>query len=272
MSLIYFFKSESELIMGFNSKIQWTTHTYNPWWGCTKVSDGCKNCYAESFAVRYGHDIWGIGKQRRLLSENHWKEPLKWNNIAKEQNERHRVFCASMADVFEENAPQGEVKKLWGVIKQTSNLDWLLLTKRPHRILDNLPDDWGNGYKNVWLGTSVEDERVVERINHLVSVPAAIHFLSLEPLLGPLPNLPLKNIDWVIVGGESGAGSRPMKLDWVLDIHQQCLAANTAFFLKQTGNVLAKQMKLTDKKGGNIEEWPEEFQLRSYPLKKMVIL
>lgn len=223
--------------MGFNSKIEWTTHTFNPWWGCTKVSDGCKFCYAELLSNRYGHDVWGAGKQRRRLSDKHWQEPLKWNARAAAEGIRYRVFCASMADVFEENAPAGEVDRLWQVIRQTPSLDWQLLTKRPERIAVNLPADWGLGYRNVWLGTSVEDEKVISRIGHLVEVPAVVHFLSLEPLIGPLHDLPLEKIQWVIVGGESGPRARPIDEEWVLDIRRQCHAAAVPFFFKQWGGV-----------------------------------
>ncbi len=234
------------------TKIEWTAtldadgvmhpgYTFNPWWGCTKVSDGCKNCYAETLAKRYGFDVWGLNTPRRLMSDNHWQQPIKWDAEGQRLGIRYRVFCASMADVFEENAPESESERLWKLIRNTPNLDWQLLTKRPHRIADNLPGDWGNGYSNVWLGTSVEDERVVERIGHLVSVPAVIHFLSLEPLIGPLPNLPLSDIDWVIVGGESGAGARPMDEAWVLDIRRQCRSSRVSFFFKQWGGVNKKK-------------------------------
>jgi protein gp37 len=227
--------------MGFNSKIEWTTHTFNPWWGCTKVSDGCKFCYAELLSTRYGHDVWGVGKQRRLLSENHWREPLKWNTWAERDGNRSRVFCASMADVFEEGAPAGELDRLWHLIRQTPMLDWQILTKRPERIRENLPSDWANGYTNVWLGTSVEDHRVIDRIEHLINVPAMVHFLSVEPLIGPLPNLPLRDIEWVIVGGESGPGARALEEEWVLEIRDQCVSSHVAFFFKQWGGVRKQQ-------------------------------
>jgi protein gp37 len=221
--------------MGMNSKIEWTTHTFNPWWGCTKVSDGCRFCYAEALSIRYGHWVWGPGAQRRLMSDHHWKEPLKWDAQASRQGLRSRVFCASMADVFDEEAPAGQLSRLWGLIRQTTSLDWQLLTKRPHRIAQSLPSDWGDGYANVWLGTTVEDERVVGRISHLIAVPAVVHFLSLEPLIGPLNDLPLCDIEWVIVGGESGPHSRPMEKSWVLEIRRQCREAGVAFFFKQWG-------------------------------------
>lgn len=221
--------------MGSFSKIEWTTHTFNPWWGCTKVSDGCKFCYAETLSNRYGYDFWGPKKPRRLMSDQHWQAPLRWNAEAEREGTRYRVFCASMADVFEERAPEGQLDRLWDLIRRTPNLDWQLLTKRPHLIAEKLPVDWGDGYANVWLGTSIEDERVLDRVQHLTAVPSVVRFLSVEPLIGPIRRLPLVGIDWVIVGGESGVGARPMKREWVLDIHQQCRQARVAFFFKQWG-------------------------------------
>lgn len=226
--------------MGLNSSIEWTTHTFNPWWGCTKVSDGCRHCYAETLSNRYGHNVWGAGQPRRLMSDNHWREPVKWDTAAAAAGTRAQVFCASMADVFDPEAPSGQRDRLWNIIRETPHLDWQVLTKRPELIRINLPADWGNGWHNVWLGTSVEDHRVVNRIGHLVEVPAVVRFLSLEPLIGPLTNLPLAGIDWAIVGGESGPGSRPMDVEWVRDIHQQCQAAHVRFFFKQWGGVRKK--------------------------------
>lgn len=221
--------------MAQHSTIEWTDHTFNPWWGCTKVSDGCKFCYAESIANRYGHDVWGPSAERRTFGDKHWAEPLKWNKDAERDGERQRVFCASMADVFDERAPKMERERLWKLIRDTPHLDWQVLTKRPQLIADNLPADWGKGYNNVWLGTSVEDARVLHRVEQLTSVPAAIHFLSLEPLIGPLDNLHLEYIEWVIVGGESGPRARPMELEWVESIRVQCEKYDVPFFFKQWG-------------------------------------
>lgn len=227
--------------MGAYSKIEWTTHTFNPWWGCTKVSDGCKFCYAEALSSRYGYSFWGPGRDRRMMSDAHWTTPLKWNIDAVRQGERFKVFCASMADVFEEQAPEGQLERLWDLIRITPNLDWQLLTKRPQRIADSLPRDWGLGYHNVWLGTSIEDQRAVHRIGELVEVPAVVRFLSLEPLIGPLENLELDGIDWAIVGGESGPKARPMEEDWVRDIRRQCTEQRVEFFFKQWGGVNKKK-------------------------------
>jgi protein gp37 len=227
--------------MAFNSSIEWTTHTFNPWWGCTKVSEGCRFCYAEALSNRYGHNVWGPDKARRLMSDAHWQAPIVWDADAKKRGVRSRVFCASMADVFEEGAPAGQLVRLWNLIRATPNLDWQLLTKRPHRICESLPADWGDGYRNVWLGTSVEDQRVTNRIEHLIKIPAIVHFLSIEPLLGPIPALPVRGIDWIIVGGESGPHARPIQPQWVFQIRRQCRAAGVAFFFKQWGGVNKKK-------------------------------
>ena len=165
--------------MGYSTGIEWTDHTFNPWWGCSKVSAGCDFCYAETWADRFAYEVWGEGKARRLMGDGYWLEPLKWNAEAQRANRRARVFCASMADVFEVEAPEGQLERLWDLIRRTPWLDWQLLTKRPHRIARSLPKDWGaQGYPNVWLGTSVEDSRVVKRIQMLTAIPDAVSLKS----------------------------------------------------------------------------------------------
>jgi protein gp37 len=227
--------------MATDSTIEWTTHTFNPWWGCTKVSDGCKFCYAEAIARRYGNDVWGRNKIRRTFGDKHWAEPLRWNSAAQKAGVRAQVFCASMADVFDPEGPEEERERLWSLIRNTPDLDWQILTKRPEKIECFLPDDWAEGYPNVWLGTSVEDVRVIDRIEILSAIPAVVHFLSCEPLIGPLEDMPLENIQWVIVGGESGPRSRPMAKSWVDSIRLQCSAANVPFFFKQWGGMRKKE-------------------------------
>jgi protein gp37 len=175
------------------------------------------------------------------MSDQHWRQPYQWNAEAERNAVRYRVFCASMADVFEDRAPEGQLERLWDVIRETPNLDWQLLTKRPERIAESLPNDWRDGYPNVWLGTSVEDHRVLDRIDHLVEVPAIVHFLSVEPLIGPIGELPLVDIEWVIVGGEYGPKARPMDPEWVRDIRQQCQDHRVPFFFKQWGGVNKKK-------------------------------
>lgn len=242
-----------------NSKIEWTDHTFNPWIGCTKVSDGCKYCYAETLMdKRYGKVKWGPQGARVRTSAANWRKPLKWDREAKEAGKRARVFCASLADVFEDKPDQPEMDEwrgdLFDLINRTPHLDWLLLTKRP----ENVRKAWHwelMGYPpNVWIGTSVENqEQADKRIPALLTIPAAVRFLSMEPLLGavsveiidgvfydggmPFPWQRLENpgINWVIVGGESGPNARPMHPDWARRIQVECQRAGVPFFFKQWG-------------------------------------
>ena len=174
--------------MSENSPIEWCHHTFNPWWGCALVSPGCAHCYADTTATRYGHgQLWRRHGERRTFGEKHWAEPLNWNEKAEAGGPRHRVFCASMADVFEDH-PQlpPERDRLWELVSETPWLDWLLLTKRPENVAVMAP--WGTIWpSNVWLGTSVENQRwAEERIPILLDAAAAIRFVSCEPLLGPV--------------------------------------------------------------------------------------
>ena len=250
--------------MGFESKIEWTTHTFNPWWGCTKVSDGCKFCYAESIAKRYGQNVWGPKSPRRTMSDAYWQQPIKWNREARKLGSRAQVFCASMADVFEPEAPADQRERLWKIIQETPFLDWQLLTKRPQHILEFLPANWGDGWDNVWLGTSIEDQRVAVRSQQLNAVPAQVRFLSVEPLIGAVNDLPLDGINWVIIGGESGPGARPMRAEWAQNVIEQCLDANVACFFKQAGSVLARQWGAKGK-GNDWNQIPTDFQRREMP-------
>lgn len=228
--------------MAKNSQIEWTHHTFNPWWGCQKVSPACDNCYAELWAKRMGHQLWGKDSRRRFFSDAHWKEPLKWNEEARVSGRRDRVFCASMADVFERRVDlEKERQRLWELIENTANLNWLLLTKRPQNVRRIAP--WGTNWPaNVWLGTTVENQTLAEkRLPFLLKIPAAVRFLSCEPLLGEL-NLTgwfkrngFHSIDWIITGGESGAASRPMHPDWASNLLNQCRSFNVPFHFKQWG-------------------------------------
>ncbi|WP_370458903.1 phage Gp37/Gp68 family protein [Aggregicoccus sp. 17bor-14] len=215
-------------------------HTFNPWWGCTRVSPGCDHCYAEGIDARAGGGHWGKGAPRRTFGEKYWAGPLAWEREAVRRGERQRVLCASMADVFDAEAPEGELPKLWALIQRTPHLDWLLLTKRPARIARSLPSDWGEGYPNAWLGVSVEDaDTAAQRLPVLLSVPARLRFACCEPILGPLPLRPwLSGLDWVIAGGESGPHARPLHPDWVRDLRVQCVEADCPFFFKQWGEYL----------------------------------
>ena len=241
--------------MGQDSKIEWTDHTFNPWVGCTKVSPACDHCYAEAWAKRTGHPELWTGERRRTTAAN-WQQPLKWNKVAS-LSRRPRVFCASLADVFDNQVPTRWRDDLWHRIDQTPNIDWLLLTKRPQNIPKMLPDPrtsvpaWGDGWPNVWLGTTIENKQHgAARAFHLAQVPAKVRFWSVEPLLEDLGNLtPLcfydtaidgrVAVDWVIVGGESGGQARHMNPDWARSIRDQCalrsenIYGEAAFFMKQ---------------------------------------
>jgi len=225
--------------MGKNSKIEWTHHTFNPWWGCTKVSAACTHCYAEVWARRVGAELWGPRAERRFFSDEHWQQPIAWNVEAVTARERRRVFCASMSDVFE---ALDELtvwrQRLWRLIEATPALDWLLLTKRPYNAITQVP--WRTEWPpNVWLGTTVENQRWAERrVPELTRSPAAVRFLSCEPLLGPIDLRPWlsTSVHWVIVGGESGAKSRPSHPQWVRELRDQCVATGVPFHFKQWGN------------------------------------
>jgi protein gp37 len=220
--------------MAENSAIEWCDHTFNPVWGCVKVSPACDNCYAETLSNRFG-DHWGPHAEFRTFGDKHWNEPRKWDRAAEKAGRRARVFCASMADVFDNRWPDGVRDRLWALIRETPHLDWLLLTKRPQNIAKMLPADWRDGYPNVWLGTTVENQDEADRrIPYLRSVPARVRFLSCEPLLGQIyPDM--SGIHWVICGGESGPNARPMHPDWARSLRDQCAQAGVAFQFKQWG-------------------------------------
>ncbi len=351
------------------TNIEWCHYTFNHVRGCTKVSEGCANCYADKLSGRNPKTlgVWGPNGTRVVAAESGWREPVKWNAAAKAAGERHRVFCASLADVFEDwTGPmlnsQGEKlfvgnelrptewfspgddeyalstmtrivamsdvrRRLFELIDDTPHLDWLLLTKRPENVLKmwrnvaravTTPDinytttkwvtDDFTFRPNVWLGVSVENqEQADKRIPLLLQVPAAVRFLSCEPLLGPVDlrrgvyhqfddtarGTTLEGIDWVIVGGESGHGARPIDISWVRSIVEQCKAAGVPCFVKQLGaNVLASdaidpidqfpndvipgfsqgpneytaRIHFLHPKGGDIAEWPENLRVREFPL------
>jgi len=224
------------------SKIEWTDHTFNPWIGCQHVSPGCDHCYAEAMMDhQYGKVEWGPHGERKRTTEANWKKLVKWNATARafkrEQGHRPRVFCASLADVFDNRVPPEWRRDLFALIRECRRLDWLMLTKRPQNIEKMLPSDWGRGYRNVWLGVSAEDQaHFNQRWQYLQNIPSAIKFISYEPALGPL-HLPKHNPlpDWLISGGESGGGARPVDPQWVRDIIAECRQRGIATFHKQWG-------------------------------------
>ncbi len=271
--------------MAENTAIEWTDHTFNPWEGCQKVGPGCDHCYAETRNARYapkgveGAPNWGPGAPRRRTSISNWNKPLRWQREAAAFYEKHgrrqRVFCASLADVFDNAVDPQWRADLFALIKATPDLDWLLLTKRIGNVANMLPVPFGFAahYPNVWLGATIVNQKEAERdIPKLAAIDATVRFLSMEPLLGmvdlesslfyqPCPNSldglqmdPSTGmyeccsrcdftgigdelaIHWVIVGGESGPGARPMHPDWARSLRDQCERAGVVFLFKQWGD------------------------------------
>lgn len=262
--------------MAEKSAIEWTDATFNPWWGCSKVSPGCDNCYAETLAKRLlPHlSLWDVNGDRRLFGHDHWRGPLRWERKAAKEGRRLKVFCASMADVFDNNDMLASSRlRLWQLIRATPHLDWLILTKRIGNAKAMLPSDWGAGYSNVWLGISVVNQTEMERdVPKLLATPARIRFLSCEPLLGPINfegcwvehlNVAmhenwLEALDWVIVGGESGHHARPMVEQWAIDLVGQCQAVETAVFMKQGSQANWPRFK-------DFESFPADLRVREWP-------
>jgi len=256
--------------MGEGTSIAWCNHTFNPWWGCSNVSPGCVNCYAHTWAKRTGFDLWGAKGERQTFPEKHWREPLAWNAAAQRAGERRRVFCASMADVFEDHpALPPERARLWSLIEATPNLDWLLLTKRIENVASMVP--WGSEWpENVWTGCSVENQEWADRrIPILLELPAVVRFLSVEPMIGPVDLHRWLRRDslrlWVINGGESGHGARRMDPEWARSLLAQCATAGVPYLFKQTGAVLAREWGLRDAKGEGMAEWPPDLRVRQWP-------
>lgn len=240
--------------MAETSEIGWTDATFNPWWGCAHVSPGCARCFAETLAKRYGHQVWGKRTERRMFGEAHWRQPLSWDRKAARDGRRLKVFCASMADVFEDRPDlEAPRRRLWSLIAETPNLDWQLLTKRPENVSRMVP--WGASWdsewpRNAWVGTSVEDQqRADERIPILLDIPAAIRFLSVEPLIGPIvPRVSWfgsqLGVDWVIIGGESGPGYRPMDPKWLSDMARLAAIYVPVFVKQDSGSRPGRQGRI----------------------------
>lgn len=280
--------------MSANSKIEWTDHTFNPWIGCTKVSPACDHCYAErSTPSRTLKVAWGAGQPRHRTSADNWDLPVRWNKqtdaFMTKQGRRQRVFCASLADVFDNEVPDEWRAELFDLIDATPNLDWLLLTKR----IGNVPDMMrrilrpGTLPPHVWLGATICNQPEADRdITKLLAVDARVRFLSLEPLLGPmdLTNIPLGGghghheadpiitgnplkradredpaVHWVIVGGESGPQARPMHPEWARSLRDQCVDAGVPFFFKQWGEwlPLSHQTGGADPEQRQCHLWPD---------------
>lgn len=283
--------------MSENSAISWTDHTFNIVWGCVEVSPACDHCYAREFSQRLGRAMWGADTPRYILSDHYWNEPGRWNRKALQAFGRPaRVFCSSMADVFEVHPQtEGQLARLWPVIEETPNLEWLLLTKRWDQIRKKLPEPTP---KNVRMGVTVESAEYAYRITDRVD------WLSMEPLLGPvdLTAVPGRDpltheetitnvlsgeifgqdgarigtrrpVSWVIVGGESEDDRNPkargtarkMEMAWALNLMGQCHEYGVAYHFKQTGHRLAEELRLKNKAGKEVEEWPVGLRIQEFP-------
>lgn len=236
--------------MAQKTNIEWADHTFSPWWGCEKVSPGCKGCYAKAFSERVGHGkrlptIWGVGAPRRFFGAKHWAQPLKWNRDAEIAGRRARVFCASMSDVFEDRSDLIDARaRLFRLIESTPRLDWLLLTKRPENVQRLAAEvSWFETWpENVWLGTTAEDQPHADvRIPILLATNGPnVRFISYEPALGPIDFRPWlrvssesPTISWVIIGGETGGNRRALELSWVRSTVAACTDAGVPVFVKQ---------------------------------------
>jgi protein gp37 len=247
--------------VGKDTKIEWAHHTFNPWWGCVKVSPACNHCYAETFSRRIGYSetgkqfpIWGKDTERRVFGEKHWDLPYQWHKALEGTGRSERVFCGSMCDVMEDHPTAAAIRpELFRMIEETPCLNWLLLTKRPQNFRRFLPPYWlRNPRENVWLMTTVESQEFAWRVLELCKTPAHVRGLSIEPLLGPLDLTSIvtptgapfnalmwpgpHRIDWVIVGGESGPGARPMHPEWARSLRDKCHVGQVEFFFKQWGD------------------------------------
>jgi protein gp37 len=242
--------------MAENSNIEWCDHTFNPWIGCTKVGPGCDHCYAEALMDKRMHQVsWGSGAQRKRTSPANWKMPQRWNNqheaFQSLHGRRQRVFCASLADVFDNEVNREWRDDLATLIASTPNLDWLLVTKRignagamlGEMFLDGPPD-------NIWIGATVVNQTEADRdVPKLLATPARVRFLSIEPMLGRIRIEPATDksdvpgtVDWVIVGGESGPQARPMHPDWAREVRDECEAFGVPFLFKQWGEHLGGEL------------------------------
>lgn len=260
--------------MGENSSIQWTTHTWNPWQGCDRVSPGCDNCYMFRDMRRYGKDPERVVRS----SAQTFNKPLRWNRDAREAGRVDKVFLASWSDFFHKDADAWR-EEAWAIVRQCESLTFQILTKRHGRIARALPADWGGGYANVWLGVSAENREWWDRrVAALRDVPARVRFVSYEPAIGSIFGASAKGIDWVIIGGESAPG-RPFRVEWAREAIEICRRDGAAPFVKQLGSYPFRlappseirygdalvPLHLKDRHGGEMNEWSEDLRVREFP-------
>ena len=252
------------------TKIEWCDHTFNPWWGCTQVSPLCERCYAMMLDARwFGRSHWGSRAPRRYFDDTHWRQPVKWNRMALAAGDRRRVFCASMADVFDNEVDHALRERLWRLIRQTPHLDWLLLTKRIGNAPRMLPTDWGKGYPNVWIIVSADQSGIARDVPRLLDIPAVVHGVSIQPQLAPVRlGQFAPQLQWVINGGESGAGARPFHIEWARSLVAECAAAATPIFVQRLGGnpyERGRRLRLRHHAGADMAEWPSDLCVREMP-------
>jgi protein gp37 len=264
--------------MGKHTGIAWTDHTWNPWWGCARVSPGCEHCYAEAWAKRTGYGgkslplLWGAASDRRFFGAKHWDEPRKWNRAAGLSGRIERVFCASMADVFEPRRDLDDARAgVWSLITETPHLTWQLLTKRPQFVTDMIPRTWLEEWpSNLWLGVTTEDQkRADERLFRLTTLAKKhrfIAFASYEPAIEPVDFLRWKGgLDWLIIGGESGPGARRFDVRWAEQAIRHADSIHAAAFVKQLGSVWAREAGARDPHGADPAEWAPFLRVQEFP-------
>lgn len=257
--------------MGKKTAISWTDHTFNTHWGCVEVSPACDNCYAREWAARmWKENLWGKDAPRRFFGEKHWNQLFHWNAAAAKAGVIRKVFTNSMADLFEDRRDLDPVRaKLFGIVTRTPNLVYQFLTKRADEFLGMIPKEWReNGWPgNVWMGVTAENQRRwderVPRLREAKAAGAKTVWVSAEPLLSDIAG-DYSGVDWVVVGGESGSDRR-MAPEWVMNILARCRSSGAAYFFKQKGDALAKELGCSDKSGKDPSEWPAEFRVQEFP-------
>lgn len=253
--------------MGAVTGIAWTEATFNPWEGCTNVGPGCDHCYAEIRNHRFKGNNWGPGAPRRRTSIHNWNDPIRWDRLAAERGRPMWVFCASLADVFDNEVDPVWRADLWNLIRKCRNLRWQLVTKRIGNVAKMVPEDWLENFGHVGIIATIVNQDEADRdMRKLRAAPAAWRGVSYEPALGAVDWSPwLDWLDWLIIGGESGAAARPFDPVWASSAVAQCRAAGVPAFVKQMG---AKPVGLTlkHKKGEDPDEWPLDLQVREMPV------
>ncbi|MAF99396.1 MAG: hypothetical protein CMH61_02180 [Nanoarchaeota archaeon] len=247
-----------------DSAIGWTDDTVNFWMSCDKISEGCKFCYMYRDMGRTAYDPYEVVR----TSDQTFFQAMKWTK------KKRRIFTCSWSDFFHEKADDWR-EEAWDVTqaartKKGEKHIWQILTKRPERMLECLPEDWEKGYDNIWLGVSIENQERSSRIDELFLVPAAVHWLSIEPIIGPVEGIDYTGIEWVVVGGESGNETgkykyRPCELEWIEKVVEEAHSYGVPVFVKQLGTHLSKKMGLKDRHGTKMEEWPEHLRFQEYP-------